>query len=69
MSRPVQVTVNVTVQRYYGEPSRAGTIELVLDVERIAKQLAQRAFYSKGKKSRAMSGAVLGEAHSIQEVQ
>lgn len=56
------------VGRYGGEANRRGVIEVTIDVERIAKQLAHRAFFNKGKQSRAMSGAIVGKAHSIEEI-
>lgn len=62
-------TIRTQVHRYYGEAKRAGVIEVEIDLDSIAKQLAQRAFFNKGKKSRAMAGAIIGKAHSIEEVQ
>jgi hypothetical protein len=62
------ITRTVTVQKWVGDPHRSGTIEVTLDLDSIARQLAQKAFFSKGKKSRSMGGAIVGKAHSVQEV-
>jgi hypothetical protein len=59
---------NVRVRRRYGELDVTGTIEITFDLDRIARQLAAKAFISKSRKSRVLNGAIVAKAHSIEEV-
>jgi len=72
----MKITRKVEVPRYSGEPMRSGVdvdliyivVEMEIDVDLIAKQLAMRASLSKGRKSSAMSGAIVGKVHSVEDV-
>jgi len=50
-----------------GRSVRVGYIELTIDVDAVATSLAQRAFWSKGKRSRCMHGSIVGKVIEVQE--
>lgn len=52
---------------YYGKKT-TGSIEVTIDLEQIAAELARKAFYNKSRRSRFMRGAIKGVAFDIQEV-
>jgi hypothetical protein len=52
-----------TRQRYF----LCGTVELTIDVEALAEQMARKAFSSKARTSRMASGKIVAKAHSIEE--
>ena len=54
-------TLWVKVAKWRGEPPREGFIEVTIDVDSVARQLATKAFFSKGRKSRVMGGAITGK--------
>ncbi len=56
----------VTVRMRRGPGSVKGVIEITIDLDSVARQLADRAFESKGRKSRYMNGAIVGKAHSVE---
>lgn len=45
--------------------TKTGTVELTVDMERLCRQLADKALRSKGKRSTMASGAITAKAHSI----
>lgn len=44
---------------------RSGTIEVTLDTDAIAKQLALKAFHNKSGKTRYMHGAIVGKSSAV----
>lgn len=58
---------NLEVQKWVGWPAKRGVLEVEIDLEAIARQLAAKAFFNKGRKSKAMAGAIVAKAHSITE--
>lgn len=48
-----------------GKHRREGTIEIAIDMGRVAAHLAEKAFFSTGKKSRALNGAIVAKCHSL----
>lgn len=58
-------TRTITVRKHFGDQQRTGTIEVTIDVDGIARQLARRAFFNKSKRSGYMAGAIVGKAHSV----
>ena len=64
----MNVTRTITVERYRGEPARRGVIELQIDIEALARVLAEKAFWNSSKKSRLCAGAIVARTHSVAQV-
>ena len=67
MSRPTW-TRTMTAKQYVGELNRTGTVTVEIDLDKLFKTLGKKAIFSKGKRSRALGGAVKVTAHSVEEV-
>jgi hypothetical protein len=67
MSKPTW-TRTIIAKRYIGELNRSGTVTVEIDLDSIFKQLGKKAIFSKGKRSRALAGAIKVTAHSIETV-
>ena len=62
----MKYTRNLEAQKWVGWPAKRGTLEIDIDLEAIARQLATKAFFNKGRRSKAMAGAIIGKAHSVE---
>jgi len=66
MSKPTWTRTIIT-NRYSGE-NRSGTVTVEIDLDYLFRQLGTKAIFSKGKRSRALAGAIKVTAHSIETV-
>jgi len=66
---PVRFATEVIGQVYLGQVPRSGSIHVEIDLRVLLEQLGVKALFSKGRKARALRGAIKVKAVNVKEVQ